>query len=94
MPTFAITDTKLYVPIVTLWTQDNAELRKQLESAFIKTINWNKYYSKITTQTQNQNLDFSDDPSFERVNRFFILSYEEIRQVYIEQVTSDIFFQP
>ena len=34
---------KLYVPIVTLWTQDNAELRKQLESAFIKTINWNKY---------------------------------------------------
>ena len=94
MPTFAITDTKLYVPIVTLWTQDNAELRKQLESAFIKTINWNKYYSKITTQTQNQNLDFSDDPSFERVNRFFILSYEEIRQAYIEQVTSDIFFQP
>ena len=94
MPTFAITDTKLYVPIVTLWTQDNAELRKQLESAFIKTINWNKYYSKITTQTQNQNLDFSDDPSFERVNRFFILSYEEILQVYIEQVTSDIFFQP
>ena len=94
MPTFAITDTKLYVPIVTLWTQDNAELRKQLESAFIKTINWNKYYSKITTQTQNQNLDFSDDPSFERVSRFFILSYEEIRQVYIEQVTSDIFFQP
>ena len=94
MPTVAITDTKLYVPIVTLWTQDNAELRKQLESAFIKTINWNKYYSKITTQTQNQNLDFSDDPSFERVNRFFILSYEEIRQVYIEQVTSDIFFQP
>ena len=43
MPTFAITDTKLYVPIVTLWTQDNAELCKQLESGFIKTINWNKY---------------------------------------------------
>ena len=43
MPTFAITDTKLYVPIVTLWTQDNVELRKQLKSAFIKTINWNKY---------------------------------------------------
>ena len=26
VPTFAITDTKLYVPIVTLWTQDDAKL--------------------------------------------------------------------
>ena len=26
VPTFAITDTKLYVPIVTLWTQGDAKL--------------------------------------------------------------------
>ena len=38
-PTFTITDTKLYVPVVTLLTQDNVKLLKQLESGFEGTIN-------------------------------------------------------
>ena len=41
--TFAITDTKRYVPIVTLLTEDNAKLLQQLKSGFKRTINWNKY---------------------------------------------------
>ena len=44
---FAITDTHLYFPIVTLSTQDNAELLAQLKSSFKRTINWNKYQSKV-----------------------------------------------
>ena len=44
--TFTITDTKLYVPVVTLSTQDNAKLLEQLKSGFKRTINWNKYQSK------------------------------------------------
>ena len=40
---FAITDTTLYVPVVTLSTQDNAKLLQQLKSGFKRTINWNKY---------------------------------------------------
>ena len=40
---FAIADTKLYVPIVTLSTQDNAKLLEKLKSGFMRTINWNKY---------------------------------------------------
>ena len=36
------TDTKLYVLVVTLSTQYNIKLRKQLESGFKGTINWNK----------------------------------------------------
>ena len=40
--TFAITETKLYVPVVTLSTQDNAKLLQQLKSGFQRTINWNK----------------------------------------------------
>ena len=43
--TFAITDTKLYVPVVTLSTHDNAKLLDQLKTGFKKTINWNKYQS-------------------------------------------------
>ena len=39
---FVITDTKLYVPVVTLSTQDNAKLLEQLKSGFKRVINWNK----------------------------------------------------
>ena len=44
--TFAITDTKLYVPVVTLSTQENTKFFQQLKSGFKRVINWNKYLSK------------------------------------------------
>ena len=44
--TFAITDTKLYIPVITLSQQDNAKLSQQLKSGFKIVINWNKYLSK------------------------------------------------
>ena len=75
-PTFTITDTKLYVPIVTLSTQDNAKLFQQLKSDFKRTINWNKHQAKVTVQQQNRYLDFLIDPSFQGVNRLFALSFE------------------
>ena len=40
--TFEITDTKLYVPVVTLSTKENAKLLQQLKSGFKRIINWNK----------------------------------------------------
>ena len=42
VPTFTITETNLYVAIVTLSTQDNAKLLPQLKSGFKRTINWKK----------------------------------------------------
>ena len=39
VPKFRTTDTKLYVPVLTLSTQDNVKLLKQLESCFKGTIN-------------------------------------------------------
>ena len=41
--TFAITDTKLYVPIVTLKTKDNASLSKLLSKGFKRSIHWNNF---------------------------------------------------
>ena len=40
---FAIIETKLYVPVVTLLTHDNAKLLQQLKSGLKRTINWNEY---------------------------------------------------
>ena len=39
VPTFAITDTKLYVSVVILSTQENAKLLQELKSDFKRTIN-------------------------------------------------------
>ena len=45
--TFTITETRLYIPVVTLSTQDNAKLLPQIKSGFKRTINWNKRLSKL-----------------------------------------------
>ena len=47
--TFTITDTKLYVPVLTLSTQDNAKLLQPLKSGFKKTLtgaNINQKYQR------------------------------------------------
>ena len=86
--TFAKTDTKLYVRVVTLSTQDNAKLLEQLKSGFKRTINWNKYQRKVWPERQNQYLDFSIDSSFPGVNRLFVLSLRTIEQ-YTQTLSSN-----
>ena len=73
---FEIKDTKLYVPVVTLSTQENAKLLQQLKSGFRRTINWNKYQSDPKTYAQNRYLNHLVNPSFQGVNRLFVLSFE------------------
>ena len=76
-PTFQINDTKLYVSAVTLSTQENIKILKQLEAGFKQTINWKKYIAKTTNQTQNRYFDYLIDPSFQRVTRLFVLSLKD-----------------
>ena len=73
---FEITDTKLYVPAVTLSTQDNAKLLQELKSGFKRVINWNKYLSNPDLLVQNPNLNHFVEPSFQGVNRRFLLAFE------------------
>ena len=74
--TFAITDTKLYVPVVTLSTQENTKFLQQLKSGFKRVINWNKYLSKPELLAQNPNLNHLVEPSFQGVKRLFVLAFE------------------
>ena len=71
-----ITDKNLYVPFVTLSTQDNTKLLEQLKSVFKRAISWNKYQSIMSKERSNQRLDYLNDPSFQGVNRLFVLSSE------------------
>ena len=79
-PTFTITETNLHVPVVTLSTQDNTKLLPQLKSGFKRTISWNKYLSKPELLPQNANLNHLIEPSFQRINRLFILAFENDAQ--------------
>ena len=80
VPTFTITETNLYVPAVTLSAQDNAKLLPQLKSGFKRTISWNKYVSKPALLARNQNLNYLIEPSFQGVNRLFVLAFEDDAQ--------------
>ena len=57
VPTFAITESNLYVPVVTLSTQDNAKLLPQLKSGFKRTLSWNKYLAQPELLTQSVMID-------------------------------------
>ena len=65
--TFKITNTKLYFPVVTLSTEDDNNFLEQLKSGFKRFIKWNK---------QLNNLNHLIDPTFNKVNRLFVLSFE------------------
>ena len=78
--TFAITDTKLYVPVVTLSTQENAKLLQQLKSGFKRVINWNKYLPKPELLRRNPYLNHLIEPSFQGINRLFVLAFENDAQ--------------
>ena len=75
---FKITDTKLYVPVVTLSKENDIKLLEQLKSGFKRTIKWNKYRSQMTFQPQNNNLNYLIDPTFTNVNTLFVLSFQRI----------------
>ena len=66
----------MYVPVVTLSTQDDSKLLEQLKTGFKKTIIWNKYRSEMTKQSKTNNLNYLIDGTFTNVNRLFVLSFE------------------
>ena len=84
--TFTITNTRLYVPVVTLSTQENAKLLQQLKSGFKRVINWNKYLSKPELLARNPNLNHLVEPSFQGVNRLFVLAFENDAQRTLDAI--------
>ena len=73
--TFAITDTKLYVPVVTLSTQENTKFLQQLKSGFKRIIDLNKYLSKPELLAQNPNLNHLVEPSFQGINCLLFINW-------------------
>ena len=66
----------MYVPVFTLSTKDDNNFLEQLKLGFKRTIKWNKYRSKMTNQTKTNHLNHLIDLTFTKVNRLFVLSFE------------------
>ena len=95
---FKITNTKLYVPVVTLSSKGNVKLVKLLEEGFKRPVYWNEHQKSIESRNlDNTNLTkFHLDASFQGVRRLFVLSFgntdngdKKLKKI----VTKNIFFQ-
>ena len=73
--TFAITGTKLHVPIVTSKTEVNAKLSKALNKGFKRSIYWYKYKTIFQNYNNNEYIRERLNASFQRVSRLFVLAY-------------------
>ena len=74
---FIINDTKMYVPVVTLSKEDNKDFIEQQNKGFERSIYWNEYNTKGQDKDANDN-EFKYinlDPSFQGVNRLFVMGY-------------------
>ena len=78
---FIINDTKMYVPVVTLSEEDNKDFIEQQNKGFQRSISWNEYKTKELNATVDNNNPANSvryinlDPSFQGVNRLFIMAY-------------------
>ena len=75
--TLSITDSKLYIPVVTLSKDDEIKLLTNLKSGSKRKIKWNKYRSQMSAKAANNNLNILIDPTFTNVNRLFVLAYQD-----------------
>ena len=72
--TFAITDSKVYVPVVTLKTEDNVKLSKLLNEGFKRLVYWNKH-KIILRDYDNEYIRQRLDASFQGFSKLFVLAY-------------------
>ena len=68
---FKITDTKLHVPIVTLFT---VNLTKQLSDEFKKSVYWSNYQT-VLERVINKGNNIYELLTFQDVKRLFVLAY-------------------
>ena len=75
---FSINDTKIYVPVVTLSKEDNKDFIEQQNKGFQRSIYWNEYKTKEKNEDADANAVkyINLDPSFQGVNRLFIMVYD------------------
>ena len=77
---FIINDTKMYVPVVTLSKEYNKDFIEQQNKGFQRSIYWNEYKTKEINEDADANVFkyINLDPSFQGVNRLFVMAYNRV----------------
>ena len=79
---FKITDTNLYVPVVTLSAEDNVKLSKLLSKGFKGNVYWNEYnvigneIIEIAANNAEKYIRESLDSACQGVKKLFVLAYD------------------
>ena len=78
---FIMNDTKMYVPVVTLSKEGNKDFIEQQNKGFQRSIYWNEYKTKelvIEDADANNFKYIALDPSFQGVDRLFVVAYNKL----------------
>ena len=88
---FIINDTKMYVPVVTLSKEDNKDFIEQQNKGFQRSIYWNEYKTKEKKEDGNANETkyISLDPTFQGVNRLFVMAYNRLAAANDDQFNTN-----
>ena len=88
----SITNCKMYVPVVTLQEKYENKLYEELKTGITIDFTWSKYRTQVINQTATNNLNYLIDPTFNNVNRLFVLAFsnEEDRSIYFKYYTPTI----
>ena len=87
-----VIDCKFYVPVATLQTKYQNKLYKELKTEISIDFKWNKCRSQMINQTTTYNLNFLIHPTFNNVNRLFVLAFanEEDRRFFSKYYTPTV----
>ena len=85
---FRITETKLYVLVVTLLTEDGHKLFEQLKTGFKRTIKWNKCRSEVTKKAKTVNLNYLIQHLTESIDYLFF----HLKMKMLEHFFPQIFY--
>ena len=92
--TFAVTDTKFYIPVVTLKIEDNAKLSILLNEGFKIAVYWNKYEIILNDYAANENIREGLDASFQGVSKLFVVAYQRDDDNYVNEDAFNKYFLP
>ena len=73
---FAITSAKIYASVVTLPINYIIKFLENIKQGFKRTISCNKHRSKVTTQSENNDLYYLIDPTFRNINRLLLVTFK------------------
>ena len=83
--TFEKTDAKLYVPVVTLSTEDSAKLIKQLSEGFKRPVYWNKY--KVI---DNRKVDIDRINDEEFLRELLDSNYQGVKRLFLLMIIQQV----